>query len=100
MLAAIQSTITASRFSGRSEEHTSELQSQLNLVCRLLLVNKAMSMCVKSDKTFEEIVERLAALFKLKPRPGDRDYEETIDADPVTPPAPAGSSHYSDTQYK
>src|SRR2546430_3167211 len=28
------------RFSGRSEEHTSELQSQSNLVCRLLLEKK------------------------------------------------------------
>src|SRR2546430_12426464 len=29
-----------SAFSLRSEEHTSELQSQSNLVCRLLLANK------------------------------------------------------------
>src|SRR5688572_31727161 len=28
---------TTVRFGGRSEEHTSELQSQSNLVCRLLL---------------------------------------------------------------
>src|SRR2546430_13357719 len=30
----------AGRRRGRSEEHTSELQSQSNLVCRLLLENK------------------------------------------------------------
>src|SRR2546430_14229938 len=30
----------APRFLGRSEEHTSELQSQSNLVCRLLLEKK------------------------------------------------------------
>src|SRR2546427_8783135 len=30
----------AARLSGRSEEHTSELQSQSNLVCRLLLEKK------------------------------------------------------------
>jgi hypothetical protein len=48
-----------------------------------------MSMGVKSEKTFEEIVERLAALFRLKPRPGDRDYEETIDAEPITEHLPA-----------
>src|SRR5688572_31966584 len=30
----------AERFSTRSEEHTSELQSQSNLVCRLLLEKK------------------------------------------------------------
>src|SRR2546430_9542616 len=29
----------------RSEEHTSELQSQSNLVCRLLLENKTTSSC-------------------------------------------------------
>jgi len=48
-----------------------------------------MSMGVKSDKTFEEIVERLAALFNLKPRSGDRDYEQMIDVDAAfeTPPA-------------
>ena len=48
-----------------------------------------MSMGVKSEKTFEEIVERLAALFRLKPRPGDRDYEQMIDVDPAfeNPPA-------------
>ena len=44
-----------------------------------------MTMGVKSDKTFEEIVERLAALFKLQPRPGDRNYEESIDGDPMLP---------------
>jgi len=48
-----------------------------------------MSMGVKSDKTFEEIVERLAALFKLAPRPGDRDYEETVPPEPVAEHHPA-----------
>jgi hypothetical protein len=48
-----------------------------------------MSMDVKSDKTFEEIVERLAALFKLKPRPGDRDYEEPVDVEPPREHSPA-----------
>src|SRR5690606_41407096 len=33
-------TITISYFSIRSEEHTSELQSRENLVCRLLLAKK------------------------------------------------------------
>src|SRR2546430_12302143 len=32
--------IVIDRFSARSEEHTSELQSQSNLVCRLLLEKK------------------------------------------------------------
>src|SRR2546430_9034284 len=33
-------TATVRRYIGRSEEHTSELQSQSNLVCRLLLEKK------------------------------------------------------------
>src|SRR5688572_31881009 len=32
-------------FAGRSEEHTSELQSQSNLVCRLLLEKKNLLYC-------------------------------------------------------
>src|SRR3989449_6090807 len=32
----------------RSEEHTSELQSRLHLVCRLLLEKKKKYLCVKS----------------------------------------------------
>src|SRR2546430_6894453 len=37
----------------RSEEHTSELQSQSNLVCRLLLEKKKKNIYVKSDKELE-----------------------------------------------
>src|SRR5437868_13317322 len=33
-------TINAARFTNRSEEHTSELQSRFDLVCRLLLEKK------------------------------------------------------------
>src|SRR2546422_8194213 len=32
-------------YSGRSEEHTSELQSRLHLVCRLLLEKKKKKVC-------------------------------------------------------
>src|SRR5256886_3495888 len=39
-LAATQDLVAAQEFSNRSEEHTSELQSQSNLVCRLLLEKK------------------------------------------------------------
>src|SRR5260370_22483628 len=35
----------AGRCRGRSEEHTSELQSHLNLVCRLLLEKKKTRFC-------------------------------------------------------
>src|SRR5256885_13252733 len=34
----------------RSEEHTSELQSPCNLVCRLLLEKKKHTVCITSDK--------------------------------------------------
>src|SRR2546430_7285441 len=40
---------------GRSEEHTSELQSQSNLVCRLLLEKKK-----KIDASFSELLARIA----------------------------------------
>src|SRR2546430_5936901 len=36
------SPVEANLFDARSEEHTSELQSQSNLVCRLLLEKKKM----------------------------------------------------------
>src|SRR2546429_6733515 len=34
---------------GRSEEHTSELQSRLHLVCRLLLEKKKNEYCIHAD---------------------------------------------------
>src|SRR2546430_10934641 len=37
---AVGRRTVAARYAGRSEEHTSELQSQSNLVCRLLLEKK------------------------------------------------------------
>src|SRR5690242_20986146 len=37
---ACRSCVASSRASQRSEEHTSELQSHVNLVCRLLLEKK------------------------------------------------------------
>src|SRR2546427_8270341 len=37
---AVVGSPNSGRFAGRSEEHTSELQSQSNLVCRLLLEKK------------------------------------------------------------
>jgi hypothetical protein len=46
-------------------------------------------MNVKSEKTFEEIVERLAALVGLRPRPVERNYEESPDEDPARERLPA-----------
>src|SRR5688572_32705166 len=47
----------------RSEEHTSELQSQSNLVCRLLLEKKKQKKCRRSG-----ITRTLSAV--LRPYPG------------------------------
>src|SRR2546427_8719993 len=42
------------RSSKRSEEHTSELQSQSNLVCRLLLEKKKLEAIVRADRAAAE----------------------------------------------
>src|SRR6266480_7120882 len=39
----------------RSEEHTSELQSHVNLVCRLLLEKKKQKCAYPSPRSYEEI---------------------------------------------
>src|SRR2546427_1833640 len=39
----------------RSEEHTSELQSQSNLVCRLLLEKKKKKMKMKTQQNINEL---------------------------------------------
>src|SRR2546422_6335192 len=41
------------RFSARSEEHTSELQSRLHLVCRLLLEKKKKKQLLRTGKPEE-----------------------------------------------
>src|SRR2546427_4473973 len=48
--AAMLAALTA-RFGSRSEEHTSELQSQSNLVCRLLLEKKKQRLGLKITAT-------------------------------------------------
>src|SRR4051812_49577109 len=45
------STLRAIFFPERSEEHTSELQSHVNLVCRLLLEKKKKKKKNKKDKS-------------------------------------------------
>jgi hypothetical protein len=47
-------------------------------------------MGVKSDKTFEEIVERLSALFRLKPVAGERDQLKPVATD-LVPEEPLAS---------
>src|SRR5690606_40493694 len=41
----VEKSVGAPAESGRSEEHTSELQSRENLVCRLLLEKKKVKQC-------------------------------------------------------
>src|SRR5438067_3379269 len=38
----------------RSEEHTSELQSRFDLVCRLLLEKKKMRICIAFNRVYEQ----------------------------------------------
>src|SRR5829696_8875712 len=47
----------------RSEEHTSELQSLTNLVCRLLLEKKKTHRCPQS---FPKCATQIVAMFELK----------------------------------
>src|SRR2546422_1818702 len=43
------------RDGGRSEEHTSELQSRLHLVCRLLLEKKKKKYATNKDDTHQNV---------------------------------------------
>src|SRR2546430_7245749 len=66
LIAVARSTVRArSTWPRRSEEHTSELQSQSNLVCRLLLEKK--------KKQLEHIPStgRLSASYDLLPLPDE-----------------------------
>src|SRR2546430_14491262 len=58
--AAILNATPAAVSTTRSEEHTSELQSQSNLVCRLLLEKKTNT--ATSNRTRRSHVRRLAGL--------------------------------------
>src|SRR2546430_13667428 len=49
----------ARREVGRSEEHTSELQSQSNLVCRLLLEKKKQQLCTISFSQYHHDILHL-----------------------------------------
>src|SRR6266446_10263509 len=53
-IVSIISSFPSSRFWSRSEEHTSELQSPCNLVCRLLLEKKKEHADLGSFKTHKQ----------------------------------------------
>src|SRR5260370_25650370 len=64
------------KFGGRSEEHTSELQSHLNLVCRLLLEKKKEHVC--TPVTLE---------FRMPPSvPKNQQSPQEIAPSPKSPP--------------
>src|SRR5438105_15351838 len=48
------SPATSSCLAARSEEHTSELQSRVDLVCRLLLEKKKTGICGRTQRQAEE----------------------------------------------
>src|SRR5438067_1752630 len=50
----------------RSEEHTSELQSRFDLVCRLLLEKKKEKWFLENEKTVTQFCRKLAADRPLK----------------------------------
>src|SRR5438270_8853280 len=56
---------------GRSEEHTSELQSQSNLVCRLLLEKKNKISTQSKDQSYRHlpgsVVDRISSLRGMAP---------------------------------
>src|SRR2546430_13276110 len=56
-------SIVTSKSATRSEEHTSELQSQSNLVCRLLLEKKKNTTYDISYTAFQYLVPRLYQIF-------------------------------------
>src|SRR2546422_5570867 len=52
----------------RSEEHTSELQSRLHLVCRLLLEKKKTNINPPTSPTCSTHSKRHPALYRSRPR--------------------------------
>src|SRR2546429_4422775 len=60
------SLIRASRVEDRSEEHTSELQSRLHLVCRLLLEKKKKNTIRSSPLT--SLARRFCSRYSVLPQ--------------------------------
>src|SRR5260370_26103982 len=54
----IQTAFNLARTRIRSEEHTSELQSHLNLVCRLLLEKKNKKITIKSTIPYMKCLQK------------------------------------------
>src|SRR2546430_7627116 len=54
----------AGEVTARSEEHTSELQSQSNLVCRLLLEKKNLTLANHRFETLYDLTKSLSASYR------------------------------------
>src|SRR5260370_12821963 len=61
---------TGRRRASRSEEHTSELQSHLNLVCRLLLEKKKYQTTTRAITLLQEQQRRRAYLYAYQSQRG------------------------------
>src|SRR5205809_2009237 len=58
-IAALDTDIIGHRSRGRSEEHTSELQSRLHLVCRLLLEKKKDVADTRVYESLNRVIDHL-----------------------------------------
>src|SRR5256886_4034377 len=63
----IVTSLAAADGANRSEEHTSELQSQSNLVCRLLLEKKQAAVYVRKDRPHVLVAAARRLLDKYQP---------------------------------
>src|SRR5438477_9550067 len=69
---AQQAQFAAQRDLPRSEEHTSELQSHVNLVCRLLLEKKKKSLVIGSTK-----INSTTTAAPLRAKPAQQTHAKT-----------------------
>ena len=91
-------------FSKKFSDHGSfALDVTLNVLASISILRveaSAISMGIKSDKTFEEIVERLVALFKPEPQKRDSDavpsHQSTSNSPDRDPSIPSASTPTED----
>src|SRR2546430_7301606 len=77
---------TSWRAFSRSEEHTSELQSQSNLVCRLLLEKKKEHQHPMKVSNPDLVIKNLTSLKFPTSSPGTSPAQRVAPTPPPTPP--------------
>src|SRR2546430_8413570 len=82
----------------RSEEHTSELQSQSNLVCRLLLEKKNITSQLTSGRTCVVVTLPCTYLNRQSSRMGGRPLRHGVLDPPALPFGPVGR-HYTHAKH-